>query len=173
MEIYEPREDSFFLQNIVRHRVKGRVLDMGTGSGIQAKTALESKSVTEVVAADINPFAAEHAGSVAKFVLTDLFENIRGKFDTIIFNPPYLPDEPKAPDVALDGGPTGIELTLRFVEQAKEYLAENGLILLLASSLADIKTLEKKMKELGFKFGISGELKMNFEILYCYELRLD
>ena len=50
--IYEPREDSFLLQKYVKKYSKGRVLDMGTGSGIQALTALEKTKC--VVAVDIN-----------------------------------------------------------------------------------------------------------------------
>ncbi|MEK6917169.1 MAG: 50S ribosomal protein L11 methyltransferase, partial [Nanoarchaeota archaeon] len=55
--IYEPREDSYLLQKYVEMYSKGSVLDMGTGSGIQAITA--SKKAKEVVAVDINPEAVK------------------------------------------------------------------------------------------------------------------
>ena len=59
MDIYQSAEDSYLLQKYVRRFATGRVLDMGTGSGIQALTAMEVPSVREVVAADINPKAVE------------------------------------------------------------------------------------------------------------------
>ena len=46
--MYEPREDSEFLAGFVKEYARGSVLDMGTGSGIQAKTAKENENVTEV-----------------------------------------------------------------------------------------------------------------------------
>ena len=57
MDIYQPAEDSYLLQKFVRRFATGRVIDMGTGSGIQALTAIEVPSVREVVAVDINPKA--------------------------------------------------------------------------------------------------------------------
>ena len=54
MIVYEPAEDSYLLQKFVKKLVKGKVLDMGTGSGIQA---LSVKG--DVLAVDINPEAVE------------------------------------------------------------------------------------------------------------------
>ena len=66
MDIYEPREDSFLLQSLIKEHAFGRVLDMGTGSGIQALKAAESKQVVEVVAVDINPKAIEQLNQLIK-----------------------------------------------------------------------------------------------------------
>ena len=52
--MYEPREDSFLLQKYVRKYAKGIVLDMGTGSGIQAEEAAKSKKVVKVYGVDID-----------------------------------------------------------------------------------------------------------------------
>ena len=54
MEIYQPAEDSYLLQKFVSRYAYGRVLDVGTGSGIQAITALGNPQVREVVAIDID-----------------------------------------------------------------------------------------------------------------------
>ncbi|MBN2454682.1 methyltransferase domain-containing protein, partial [Candidatus Woesearchaeota archaeon] len=44
---YTPREDSFLLAEAVKKEAFGDVLDMGTGSGIQAEAAkAKAKSVT-------------------------------------------------------------------------------------------------------------------------------
>mgnify|MGYP001567581018 FL=1 len=50
--LYEPQEDTFLLQEQVKKYAKGKVLDLGTGTGILAKTALEKTK--DVLAADIN-----------------------------------------------------------------------------------------------------------------------
>ena len=53
--IYEPREDSYLLQKYVKKYSKGKYfLDIGSGSGIQAKTAIKAKAKS-VLATDINP----------------------------------------------------------------------------------------------------------------------
>ena len=60
---------------------------------------------------------------------SNLFKNLDEKFDTIIFNPPYLPSDPKLKDLTLDGGKKGYELIQKFLKQAKKYLEKNGIIL--------------------------------------------
>ena len=45
--IYVPREDSFLLAKFVEKYAFGKVLDMGTGSGIQAESALKNKAVED------------------------------------------------------------------------------------------------------------------------------
>ena len=50
--IYEPAEDSHLLAEAVKKFAHGRVLDMGTGSGIQAITAAKSRKVKIRVAAE-------------------------------------------------------------------------------------------------------------------------
>jgi release factor glutamine methyltransferase len=103
--VYEPREDSQLLATQVRLYARGRVLDMGTGSGIQALAAKENKTVTDVLAVDVNKAAVDRVaklGIAAK--KSDMFKELKGEvFDTIICNPPYLPDEEKDHDPALYG----------------------------------------------------------------------
>ena len=90
--VYEPAEDSFLLAEQVKKYAKGKVLDLGTGSGILAETALINTK--EVLATDINEEAVKRLkqkGINARF--SDLFSHITEKFNLIIFNPPYLPTE--------------------------------------------------------------------------------
>ena len=168
--VYSPAEDSFLLQKYVDKLVFGRVLDMGTGSGIQAVTAAKKNNIENVVAADINVDAIFATVSLAKTnsiadkvvtVHSDLFKNIHEKFDWIIFNPPYLPSEKGIIDVNWDGGETGKEVIQRFLAKAKDYLKENGRILLIYSSETNIN------KAYGYKWTFLEELRLFYETIFC------
>ena len=108
-DVYQPGEDSYLLARHVRRLVHGEVLDMGTGSGIQAVEAAAKPEVSRIVAVDVSPAAleaakrrAESGGVVWKieFIHSDLFEKVKGVFDWIVFNPPYLPSEGDADEAS-------------------------------------------------------------------------
>lgn len=165
--IYEPREDSYLLQKYVLKFAKGKVLDMGTGSGVLAETAL--KKTKDVLAADIDEKAVDHIKSKGiKVIKSDLFSNINGKFDLIIFNPPYLPNDKQVKDIALDGGKKGYELLEKFLIQAKNYLNKDGKILIAFSSLTKKNKVDKILKENGYSFECLETQKLFFEELYVY-----
>ena len=117
--VYEPAEDSFMLQKHVKKHAKGIVLDMGTGSGIQALEAAKSKKVVKVYAVDINRLVINYcrkniinkkivflrSNLFSVFIGNEKFKNI--KFDTILFNAPYLPQDKGIEDPALYGGREG------------------------------------------------------------------
>ena len=68
-----------------------------------------------------------------------MFEKLQGrKFDSIICNPPYLPptDDYDDPELALavEGGPTGSEFTIKLLSRAKQFLKKGGNIYLIISS---------------------------------------
>src|SRR3989344_2383754 len=98
--IYEPKEDSYLLAEKVKEYAKDKsILDIGTGSGIQAVTA-KSAGAKSVIASDINLEAINHVKKQFKknkirAVHSNLFDKIIGTFDLIIFNPPYLPEDKK------------------------------------------------------------------------------
>ena len=153
--IYPPREDSYLLQKNIKKYAKGKVLEIGTGSGILAITA--AKKARTVLAVDINPEAIKHCTTThkiknIKFKESNIFSNIKWRFDTIIFNPPYLPNDNKIKDIALDGGKKGYELTERFLIQAANYLNEKGVILLLFSSLTNKDKIDTILDRALLKF---------------------
>ena len=141
---------------------------MGTGTGVQARAA-KSKGL-QVVACDIDPNALAIARNRSKgvaFIKSDLFSNIHGEFDTIIFNPPYLPDaEPR--DIALDGGLYGRELLDRFLGEAKGYLSNGGQILFVQSSITGIGKTKQRLIELGYNWEIISSKKIFFEELVVF-----
>ena len=170
--IYEPREDSYLLLKYVKKYAFGRVLDIGTGSGVLAEGALKSKKVNYVLAVDINKEAIKLVKSKGvNSKVSDLFSNVKEKFDTIIFNPPYLPldsYEDKESQVSTTGGKKGYEIIERFFKSVKNYLNKNGLILIVFSSLTNKKKVLEIMKEKGFKFKLLEKKKISFEELYAY-----
>ena len=172
-DIYEPSDDTFLLLDALDSidRPFGKVLELGTGTGIIGIYCAKRGSI--VTAVDINEralaLAEKNAGlnGVAeriKFVRSDLFENVNGIFDTIVFNPPYLPEE-EPEDIALDGGREGYELAERFLRSFKEHIKEDGRCYLLLSS---IDRPERVLKR--YKHRVAAEKSFFFERLYVYEL---
>ncbi|WP_456471826.1 HemK2/MTQ2 family protein methyltransferase [Methanocaldococcus sp.] len=174
-EVYEPAEDTFLLlKNLVDVKNK-RVLDVGTGTGILAIEAYKRGGIVEGI--DINPKAIELAKKNAKlnnvnvkFYLSDLFSNVKGKFDVILFNPPYLPTEEddiidSYLNYAFDGGRDGRRVLDKFIDEVDKYLNKNGLVQIVQSSLTDIDKTIERFKNKGFEVKIVDKLKIPFEIL--------
>ena len=163
--VYQPAEDSYLLTDILKKELPGlidknpalRFLEIGAGSGIHLSTAEKTGVKKEnIFSSDIDEDSVNHCNLLGyNCVNSDLFENITGKYDLIIFNPPYLPEDSKEPTnskTATTGGKKGDEIILRFLEQAKKYLNKKGVIFLLASNLTpkiDFEKLGYKVKELG------------------------
>lgn len=165
--IYSPREDSFLLAKYVKKYAKGKVLDMGCGSGIQTLAAL--KKARDVLAVDVDMDAVKLCKSKdINARQSNLFENVNGKFNLIIFNPPYLPEDKREYDRATTGGKHGYELIERFLSEAKNYLNKNGKILIICSSLTgDVKKLFRKYN---YHFRCLEEKKLFFEKLFVFVL---
>lgn len=173
--VYRPGEDSYLLARHVRRLVHGEVLDMGTGSGIQAVEAAVKPEVSRVVAVDVSTAALEEAkrraesGSVLgkiEFIHSDLFENVEGGFDWIIFNPPYLPSEGDADEASWAGGETGAETVRRFLHDAHSHLKECGSVLMVYSGHSGLDEDDFR----GYIMEILDELSLFFETLFCVAL---
>ncbi len=172
--IYKPREDSEMLLKQAKKHAKANVLEIGCGSGfISFSIAPLVKSIT---ATDINPEAIEYCKKHntfknLTFLQSDLFKNIKNKFNTIIFNPPYLPEdkiEDKASSLATTGGKHGYEIIEKFLNQAKNHLEKHGIILLLFSSLTNKEKINEILKKNNYQFKQLDKHKMFFEELYVY-----
>ena len=167
--LYEAREDSFLLKKYVEKFARGKVLEVGVGSGVLMEAALENTK--DVEGTDINSeavaFCREKGLNVKR---GDLFNDIFRKFDLIVFNPPYLPQDPEMGEHKdLFGGKNGWEVIERFFNEAGRFLEEKGEILILFSSLTSKNKVNDIIKKNKFKFELLEEKSIGLmEKLYIY-----
>ena len=127
-----------------------RVLDLCTGSGCVGITLALERPRARVLATDASSEALEVAranaaalGAAERFQarLGDLFSPVEGEapFDVVVANPPYvargdLPTLPaevrREPQLALDGGPDGLDVIRRIAAEAPRRLVPGGLLAL-------------------------------------------
>lgn len=124
-------------------RSGGRVLDLCAGSGSIGVAVAKHCPEAKVVFAEIDPAhistikknVSENLPTAHEVVESDLFENISGKFDFILSNPPYIdPALDRAedsvrehePHLALYGGDKGLELIDSTIAEAHLYMNEGG-----------------------------------------------
>jgi release factor glutamine methyltransferase len=119
-----------------------RVLDMGTGSGVNA--ILAADRAASVLAVDVNPsaVAAARANAAANGVAvevreSDVFSAVDGAFDLIVFDPPFRWFAPRSPLEAATTDEDYGALT-RFFAEVDDHLAPGGRILLFFGTSGDI-----------------------------------
>jgi len=179
--LYVPAEDSFLMSKILKENIPEEIeknpdllfLEIGAGSGIHLQTALSLKIKKEnIFSSDINKHSVEHCNLLGfNCIHSDLFENITRKFDIIIFNPPYLPEdfrEPKDSKLNTTAGKKGNEIILKFLEKAKNHLKKDGKIFLITSTLSK----EIDFKKLGYRAEEVGCEKLFFERLCVWKLSI-
>jgi release factor glutamine methyltransferase len=135
-------EEVLYLYDTYFDQKEVSVLDLGTGSGCIGITLSLEESKMNVSISDISlealTIATKNKDKLkanVNIIHSDLFKNIDQKFDIIVSNPPYIPDEEalenivkKEPDVALFGGQLGVDFYERILKDIKPYLKENALI---------------------------------------------
>ncbi len=123
-----------------------KVLDLCTGSGCIAVSIAYYGEKMQVEASDISNEAlmiaeenAKKNGVSIKFIQSDLFENIENTYDIIVSNPPYIEEKiisslekevQNEPYIALSGGEDGLLFYRRIIENAKNFLNSNGILIL-------------------------------------------
>ncbi len=146
---------------------KDKILDIGTGTGAIALSLGKNIENSFVTGSDIENKALSLARenkeitnvSNVDFINSDLFDNIDGKFDLIISNPPYINKEDYEklekelyfePKSALYGGEDGLIFYKKIIKQAPAYLNDGGhLIFEIGYDQKEI--LNRLLKEQGFK----------------------
>lgn len=156
----------------LKGKKNARALDLCTGSGCIA-IALARFTKAKIVASDISGKAlstarknAEENGADIKFAQSDLFENIKGTFDLIISNPPYIPTadiegldrevKDHEPRLALDGGDDGLDIYRKIAAQAGNHLEEGG-CLLLECGMGQARKITEMLA--GYDCGIINDLQ--------------
>jgi release factor glutamine methyltransferase len=155
--VFPPTPVSDLLGRAVQAEVRpdDRVLDVGTGSGINA--ILAAGSARDVVAVDINSLAvdcarlnAERNGvqSRVQLLQSDLFEKVEGRFDLVIFDPPFrwFPARDALEAAITD---EGYRTLGRFIEEVPARLRPGGRILLFFGSSGDLDYLLRLIDEAG------------------------
>ena len=176
--VYYPREDSLLLAKIIENEnlKNKKTLDMGSGSGFLA--ILMAQQGAEVLATDINKEAVKTIKLNARnnnidinVILSNLFKEIEGKFDFIVFNPPYLPEKTLHRDKQYYGGITGREVIHRFIENSEKHLKKEGKLFIVFSSITGEKEIEDLFESYGFASKIAARQKVPWEELIAMEAK--
>lgn len=146
-----PRPETEFLVECAIDRLSRhpfpRFIEIGVGSGCVAVSILKSVSDATAVAVDVSDFALRVASAnAARHLVSDrlelrngsVFAGISERFDLIVSNPPYVPDDdlramqPEVakfePHLALFGGSDGLDIVRKIAEEARNFLNPNGVL---------------------------------------------
>lgn len=148
-DVLIPRQDTEILVEEALKRLEegSKILDLCTGSGCILLSVLYNRDRCSGVGVDISPMALKVAEEnsrrlaiPATFLKSDLLEAVEGQYQMILSNPPYIPsadieklmDEVQyhEPSLALDGGDDGLDFYRRIIQEAKDYLEDDGWLLL-------------------------------------------
>ncbi len=149
--IPRPETEEMVMMAVAAAEEGNSILDLCTGSGAIAvatykeleKAGRKCKMTAVDISADALTLAKENAElneAEVLFIQSDLFSRIRGRFDVIISNPPYIPSgeidglqkevRDFEPRLALDGGEDGLDIYRRIAENAPKYLNRHGLLIM-------------------------------------------
>ena len=124
-----------------------KVLDLCCGTGCIGISVAKMCANTEVVCADISDKAVSvckqniliNKATNVRAIISDLFENVQGRFHIITCNPPYIKtDDLKTlmpevrdyePKLALDGDKDGLKFYRKIIDVCKQYLVYDGYIM--------------------------------------------
>lgn len=143
-----PRQDTEIsvekILNIIENNPIKNMLEIGCGSGI-VSISIDLESDLDVTAVDISDRAIENTrinkeklNSSIKIIKSDLFSNVRGNFDLIYSNPPYIKSKEieklqievreYEPRLALDGGEDGLYFYKKIIKDSPAYLSSRGFL---------------------------------------------
>ena len=147
--IPQPDTEILVEETLKKINEKSKTLDLCTGSGaiaISIEHYAKSKTKLEIFASDISKEAikiakknAEYNKANIKFILSNMFENIKEKdFDILVSNPPYIEkniiptlskEVQSEPQIALDGGEDGLDFYRIIAKEGYKYVKSGGYIL--------------------------------------------
>ena len=144
-DVLIPRPETELLVEKVLQEDFGSILEIGTGSGAIAIALAKQMKNVQITATDISEKALRIARQNAEinnvsinFIQSDIFENIKSKYDIIVSNPPYISKKeydnlaPEIkdyePEISLLAEEDGMYFYKKILQQAKDYLTEKGKI---------------------------------------------
>jgi release factor glutamine methyltransferase len=182
-----PRPETEELVEFLKSKIQNpisKILDVGTGSGVIALSLAEKFPTAEIAAVDISDdalaLAQENAARLnlagrARFLKSNLLENVEGTFDLIVANLPYISTQDRHtvsrevlndPTVAVFAGARGDELIRELIAQAPSRLGPGGLLALeigIGQSEALFSALaEKNYRDISSKTDYSGVTRFLF-----------
>ena len=165
---------------------KTKILDICTGSGCIGVSLAYYLKNAKITMSDISKNAIEIAKKNAKenkvlekteFIKSDLFENIKEKFDIIVSNPPYIETDvikslskqvQNEPKIALDGGKDGLLFYRKLIKEAPNFLNDNGYLCMEIGYDQREKVIElAKQKESFSKIEAIKDLSGNDRVIIC------
>ncbi len=144
---------------IKKEKIK-KIIDIGTGSGIIPLVIKKNFPDLEIIATDINIDTLFVAKKNLKnlnvnLILCNILDAIKGKFDLIISNPPYvktnhiniLPESVKKyePKIAINGGKDGLRFYKEIITKSRSILNRNGLIIFEIGYFSHVEILKKML----------------------------
>lgn len=144
-----------------------KILDIGTGSGAISLALSKNLKDSNILGVDISKDAIDLANenkiklniNNVEFKESDIFSNIKEKFDIIVSNPPYINKEDfdnldkklyYEPQNALYGGEDGLYFYKEIIKNAKNFLNKNGKIYL-EIGYNQKESIINLLKEYGYK----------------------
>jgi release factor glutamine methyltransferase len=176
-DVYRPAEDTALLLKALAALDVGPgdlACDVGTGTG--AAGLAMARRGARVIGVDVNPRAVRLAranaarNAIAGFeaVQGSLLAGLKGPFDLVTFNPPYLPVEGEMPGdlaKAWEGGPGGIAWARLFLAGLHRTLAPGGRAVVLMSSLGARGAFDALVAERGLEAEVVATEPLAFETL--------
>lgn len=156
-------------------------VDIGVevGCGLGYVTLALSEKSREVIAIEID----EEAVSKARMLLSsrmnvhliegDALSSLRNssRVELIVSNPPYLPDDQEFKDLTIHGGPTGVEVTLRILDQSIPFIEAGGVVMIVSSTLSYLDRISGWAKSRRYLLRRVRSRRYFFEEILVLEIR--
>ena len=177
--VYPPSEDTMLLLDcIVDYPSTALEVCCGTGL-ISLKLA---KGGTKVIASDIDQRACRNTKYNARMnrldhmidvVRSDMLASVKGEFDVIYSNPPYLPFTDKVPENIWWSSSHGQQNKIySLIEGAKNNLKICGVLLFVLSSLSETSNVMRFLEKNNFSYSVSKVSRFEFEEIFVMKCSL-
>ena len=179
-----PRPETELIISILRNNFFNNALEIGTGSGILSITLSLENIIGEIIATDISSQALEVAKqNIETFKIENILlykhnfltQNLQGKFDLIVSNPPYISHEeynslPNSiknyePKIALTDKTDGLSFYLRFADILNHIINPGGLFICELGTSQSIINIKKIFTDKGYEYQILKDLNGDDRIL--------